>query len=373
MQGLAGGQLAPDEQLLAHLDNCLGCRACERACPSGVAYGTLLDATRARLAPRRRSAWHRRLLGRLGFGLIVRPRLLGSLAAGLRAYQRSGLQRLVRASSLLRPLGLADMERRLPPLTHTSPLRRQYPAAGVERGRVALFTGCLGPALDGTTLHDAVRLLTRLGYAVDVPARQACCGALHQHAGQPEAALALARRNLDAFAGAETILYLASGCGAQLSEYAKLTWPPVEANAAADLAGRVREIGEFLDACDWSAVPLTPVPGTVAVHLPCTQRNVLRQPDSTGRLLRRVPELEVVPLAGNDRCCGAAGSHVLSHPAQADALRAPKLAALAERSPDWLASTNLGCALHLAEGLRRQGLAPPVVHPVTLLARALGD
>lgn len=372
MQGLAGGQLAPGARSFAHLDNCLGCRACERICPAGVPYGELLDATRNRLEPMRSRPWRQRLARAALFGAVARPGRLRALTRTLRLYQGSGLQRLLRASRLLNALGLGRAEARLPPLPARTAWQRSYPPTTGARGRVALFTGCIGDAADQPTLLAAVRVLNALGYAVDVPPAQGCCGALHQHNGAADTARILARRNVEAFAGAETVIYLASGCGAQLAEYAALDWTTSEQReAAAGLAGRVHEISDFLNACDWQDVALAPLPGAVAVHLPCTQRNVLRRPDAARDLLARIPEVELIPLAGNDRCCGAAGSHVLTHPEMADALRQPKLEAMSELRPRYVATTNIGCALHLAEGLGPTGAPTEVVHPVVLIERQL--
>lgn len=372
MQGLAAGMLAPGERLITHLDNCLGCRACERVCPAGVPYGELLDATRDHLEAARSRSWPGRLLRAALFGAVARPRRLRALSRALRLYQRCGLQRLARGSGLLKRLRLARLEARLPPLPGRAKWSARYPAPAKERGRVALFTGCISEVADQPTLHAAVRVLNALGYAVDVPQGQTCCGALHQHNGASAEALALARANLRAFAEADAVVYVASGCGAQLAEYPLLGWASsVEREVAATLAGRVHEISDFLHHCDWSEVSLAPLPAPVAVHVPCTQRNVLRQPDSAERLLRRIPELDIRPLPGNERCCGAAGSHVLSHPEMADALRRPKLDALLAARPRYLATTNIGCALHLADGLRGAGAPVEVVHPVVLIERQL--
>lgn len=372
MQGLAGGALAPGETALAHLDNCLECRACERVCPAGVPYGELLDATRhmleqAHVRPRRT-----RLLRSALLGLLTRPRGLRAVGGALRLYQRSGLQRLVRATGLLKPLRLARLERRLPPLPARAGWESQYPAVDPARGRVALFTGCIGELADQPSLLAAVRVLNALGYTVDVPRQQACCGALHQHSGAAEGARDLARRNLEAFAEADAVVFVASGCGAQLTEYGKLDWADeAEGRTAERLAGKVHEISDVLDGCDWSGLELQSLPARVAVHEPCTQRNVLRRPGTSERLLRRIPGVEVEALPGNERCCGAAGSHVLTHPDMADTLRRPKLEAVAALRPRWLATANIGCALHLAEGLRGDGAPVEVVHPVVLVECAL--
>jgi glycolate oxidase iron-sulfur subunit len=234
---------------------------------------------------------------------------------------------------------------------------------------VALFTGCIAAVVDRPVLEAAVKVLTHLGYAVDVPATQGCCGALHLHNGDPDGARRLARRALADFAGPwEAIVTTASGCGATLAEY-----PALEATApAAALAQRVVDISDFLIRIPWPEdVVLRPLRARVAVHDPCSLANVLRRTQAPYTLLRRIPELEVVSLPGNPQCCGAAGAHLLTEPALGRALRADKIAALRALAPAFLASSNISCALHLAQGAREGKVVVTVIHPVVLLARQI--
>ncbi|MFP4696367.1 (Fe-S)-binding protein, partial [Thiohalospira sp.] len=261
---------------------------------------------------------------------------------------RTGLARLAGVET-----ALAEM----PALPPRQRWRDHYPAEGEERGRVALFLGCIARHTDARRLILAVRLLNRLGYAVDVPAGQNCCGALHAHAGESAMPQRLAAENAAAFAGAEAIVHLATGCGAHLAEYPE--------RYAALEGVPVVEVSRFLADAEWGAEPEA-VSGRVRVHQPCTARNVLRDGGAAAALLDRIPGLEVRELAGNDQCCGAAGTWFLENPEWAAELRAPKVAAAADA--DWLATTNPGCALHLAAGEP----AAEVVHPVELAARAFG-
>ena len=387
LQGLASGALETDERLAGHLDHCLACRACESVCPSGVQYGRILDDGRALLAERRPLRGTARRLHDLALGLVTHRRRRRALARLLRLYQRSGLRRAVRATGLLRLLDLgaggrrpghrpSDWEAQLPPVPAPPRWQARYPAQGERRATVALFTGCVGEALDGPTLNAAVRVLTRLGYEVLVPPAQTCCGALHQHGGDPHTARRLARDNLAAFADEQitAVVSCASGCGAQLAEYGALDWDDAaERDRAEALAGRVVDIGAFLADRDWPVTP-APLAARALVHEPCTLRNVLHAEAAAYRLLARIPGLDVEPLAGNALCCGAAGSYMLTEPEMARALRAPKLDAVEAGGPDLLVTSNIGCALHLAAGLRERGRpAPEVVHPIVLLDRQLQD
>jgi glycolate oxidase iron-sulfur subunit len=370
MQALAAGQLPAGGRLSFHLDRCLACRACERACPSGVRYGPLLDSARAlleqdRQGPAKRGTWlHAGLLSWVAAGQ-GRRRTAGHL---LRFYRSSGLRWLARRSGLLRGLRLDRLDSLLPAQAG-APVRRPeyYPPLGRELGRVALFAGCMTDVFTPDTLNASIRLLTLAGYGVHLPAGQGCCGALHLHAGELTQAAALARRNLTAFNALrlDAVLYTASGCGATLREYGLLP-----AQAAAVFTAPVLDVTRFLADLDWPAdITFAPLHRRAAVQDACLQRNVLRDVTPPYRLLKRIPGLEIVPLPGNEYCCGAAGAYMLEQPELSDELRADKLAALRGSAAEMLVSSNIGCALHLAAGLRLAGQDVEVLHPAVLLER----
>lgn len=358
LRAVATGALPMSDSLAAHLSRCLDCRACERACPSGVRYGRLIEAGRVLTARHRPPG----VLAKLGLGLVTRPRLLRFIGKLLRLYQRSGMQRLTRTSGILRVLGLARAEALLPAITNAPRWQTQYPEEGARRGRVALFLGCLAPELDATTLNAAIRVMTRLGYDVVVPDEQTCCGALHRDAGDPEAVMALRERNRAAFAGKniDAIITIASGCGTTLAEGTVTGLPPV------------RDINALLAEAPLSAtLELAPLRQRVAVQDPCSLRNTLRAESAVYALLRRIPELEVIPLPENHLCCGGAGAYTLREPVLASRLRTPKIDAAMEIKPDVLVSANIGCALHIAAGASERGLDIQVVHPLVLFERQL--
>ena len=364
MRALASGALPASARLAAHLSKCLGCRACERVCPSGVRYGQLIEAGRTLLHTQQPAAWPTRL----GLGLSARPRLLEGIGAALRVYQRSGLQRLVRASGLLRWLRVQQLESLLPALPAALPRDAFHPAEGARRGCVALFLGCVARVLDTETLAAAIRLLTRLGFDVTVPHAQTCCGALHREAGKPEQASALARLNLDAFraAGVQTVITVASGCGAVLADAGSSD------DTGAQRRLRILDIHQFLaDIALPESMTLAPLPVTIAVQDPCSLRNALRAEQTVYALLGRIPAARIVPLAENHLCCGGAGAYPWRQPEMAGRLRADKLAHLQQLQPAVLATANLGCALHLRAGLRAQGLHIEVLHPLVLFERQL--
>jgi len=353
-QGLAEGQLAPSARLDAHLRSCLECRACEPVCPSLVAVGSAMDDVRA--LRRRRSSrvarlWARAWLDTLGSA----PGAQGAaLLAGL--YRRSGLARLAERSGLVRHPSLAAFHRVAIQIEGPVRLRegRQQPRPGTE---VGLFLGCIGRASQPAALTAAHRLLARLGFQVRIPPAQGCCGALHRHNGFPEKADKLLARNAAAF-GDCPVVGIASACVAELRTH------PALAGA--------HEICRLLAGLEWPAeARLRPLAQTVAVHEPCSHRNVLRDPSASHDLLRRIPGISVAGLVDNVFCCGAAGSYLLQHPETARELLEPKICELRAKGVDILVTTNTGCALHLAAGTREAGLGLEVLHPVELILRQL--
>jgi glycolate oxidase iron-sulfur subunit len=321
MKGLAEGRIGPEPGALAHLDHCLACRNCELVCPAQVKYGALLAGSRARLRPQRGTGWRQRALE----WLFERPwRMRLALAA----------RRLVPMRGVPRP----------PPRAAFDAL---YRPRGEVRGRVGLFLGCLGHHQDAAPARAAIALLTRLGWEVAVPPAQGCCGAVHRHAGAAPAAEALATRNRAAFEGIALWVTIASGC---------------HETVALGAGARVVDIFDLLRG---EALPLRAATGgAVALHLPCTQRTVVRNARLIEPLLRTIPglDLRVLPETG---CCGAAGTHMLLEGSRAGALRAPVLDAVRASGAATLCSSNVGCRLHLGSP------GVPAKHPIELLAEHL--
>lgn len=362
MRALANGQLDATDTLRSHLSHCLGCRSCERACPSGVRYGAILETGR----PAEVTTQHRRGRRiRLLLQLAAHPGWSRPLALVLRTYQRTGLQWLLRSTGILQRLRLEHAERLLPWVPKPVRWQSRYPAAGTSRGRVALFLGCIARTLDSETISASIRLLNAYGFDVLIPDAQGCCGALHREAGDPGTAEHLQARNREAFAGqaADAIITLASGCGTALLEPSR---------ADNKLTAPVRDIHGFLAEQSLPAgVTFAPLARDAAVHDPCSLRNVFRGEAAVYRLLGQIPELRVTALPENTVCCGGAGGYVLREPEFADRLRAPKLGFIENMRPEMVVSANIGCILHLSAGLRAQGLLVPVMHPAVLLDRQL--
>jgi glycolate oxidase iron-sulfur subunit len=352
IQGLLQGDLTHTVALETHLDNCLACRACEAACPSGVRYGALIDGARAFL-DRPRAAGRRAVLWALS-----RP-ALG--AAALRVARTLRLHRLAGAM----PAGARRLLRLATP-GRTPRWVAPHSRAGGARGRVGLFSGCVAREADLAVLGAARALLEALGYEVVAPRGQGCCGAMHRHAGVLEgaAALASAHARTWAAAGVEVVLSTATGCGAALREHGR--W----SNVAAPPAPPAVDLLTFLAAADWSALAPRPLATRIAVHLPCSARDAGLGSATVLSLLGRIPGVETDLLDPSLGCCGAAGAYLLHHAANADTLRTPSLDAIAASGAAIVVTANVGCAMHLRAGLAERGHATRVAHPAEILAEA---
>lgn len=364
IRGVLEQRIPLNERFEQHISQCLTCRACERVCPSGVKYGQLADGARALIAGKKSghgSGLRRLLLDRL----LPNPFAVRSSARLLRLFRATGLQRL--ASIFGTVGGMLGHAPVLPPVANW---KSKYAASGLQRGEVSLFLGCIARVADVETLRATIFALNHLGYTVRVPQGQTCCGALHQHGGEPARASALARQNLRAFDGLPDtpVISAASGCGAMLVEYGEILGSDGRA-----FSSRLADIAVFLDdAAGWEQAAIQPFEGKVAVHEPCTLRNVLRAEKSAYRLLARIPRVTLFPLAGNDQCCGAAGLYPYDQPEMAGRLMSDKIAAIRASGARYIVTSNIGCMLGLASGMRSAGMDVEVLHPVTLLARQMG-
>jgi glycolate oxidase iron-sulfur subunit len=356
-QALAEGKLEPSATVLGHLDNCLACMACERVCPSRVRYGELITATRAWLDETGKTSRSGRSLGRL----LAHPHLLGAL---LRVANLPGLRPILQSRvmrALLRPFGLERALAELPRLPQADAVPAH--ASASPRGRVGLFLGCVAASVDRDAHAAARSVLQALGYEVVEPSAQGCCGALALHNGDTAQAENLARSLHRAFDGAnvDTLLVSASGCFGTLRDH-----------VFAGTGIRVREIHEFLDADGRiGELKFRPLSERMALHTPCTQRNVARADGAVARLLTRIPQLRIDVLPAGPGCCGAAGDYFLRHPDIADVLRVQTLDSVLAQEPQTLVTSNVGCRIFLDNGLRQRESTITVTHPLVLLARQL--
>ncbi len=373
MRALTTGELTLTPSLKAHIDHCLVCRACEDVCPANVPYGELIDNTRTVINKETAVPQPRTKPGAILNNLLYLERWRPLLTL----YQRSGLQNTARTLRLPQMLGLEQLDQLIPKLPVQNKWREHYPATGTQRGRVALFTGCTGKVLDGAALSAAIKILTRLGYSVTIPSNQGCCGILHKYSGYPDEAYKLALNNLESFQTdqLDAVIYIASGCGTQLKEYKNLAGLDQQQQKQAQLfSNKTQEISQFITNITWPAdIKLSPLNKRVAVHVPCSMQYTLGLPYTCQTVLKKIPQLTIMPLPDNQHCCGAAGDYMLRHPDIANALIKPTLDTLEQLNPDIVTSANIGCVLHFMAALKKKGISIEVVHPVSLLARQIID
>jgi glycolate oxidase iron-sulfur subunit len=363
MRAVAEGRLQPTETYTRHLDLCLGCRACETACPAGVPFGALLETARVDLAQRGRP----RLLASILFAVLPYPERMAPLLGFAALFRRTGLQRLVRATGLLaRFPRLAAMDALLGDVPEAAPLPELMPARGRARGRVGLLTGCVQRHLYPDVNRDTARLLNLAGYDVVIPRAQGCCGALELHAGRVDALRGRARALAAVFPpGVDWIVTNAAGCGSAMREYHH--WVPEP--AVERIAQRTRDVSELLLDAE---LPLGRMERTVAYHDACHLSHGQKVKTAPRALLRRIPGLTLVELSGGELCCGSAGVYNILEPAMADELLALKIDRIVESGARTLVAGNPGCLMQIAKGCRARGLDIEVLHPVTLLAQAAG-
>lgn len=362
MRAMAEGRITDVATIRPHLDQCLDCRACETACPSGVRYGHILETVKADLATSAPQRGFVPWLTRTALAkLVARQRRLRWFFAFARAAEVVGLRRLAVAIGLL-PKTMDALVPRVPRRAERRPLRGTFRPRSNPRGRVALFTGCVMEQVFGRINAQTKDLLVANGFEVVVPDTQACCGALLIHNGQIEAARELAARNVTAFAGFDHVVTNSAGCGAALREYGEL----LATDAGAALGESCVDVTAFLAERGLSATPARR-DVTVAYDAPCHLCHAQRVHDAPLELLRQVPGLRLAPNPRAEDCCGSAGIYNLLHPKLAGEIGRRKAADLVATGADVVATGNPGCMMQIGAHLRAAASSQRVVHPVELL------
>ena len=371
MKLAADGQAAINSQWVGHFDTCLGCMACMTACPSGVDYGKLIEATRAQIERKYDRGWLERLYRRIIFVLFTRPERLRLMRWPLLLYQKSGLRRLVRGSGALQllPQRLQAMEALLPELPATEAVAEVTPAVGEKRRRVGLLLGCVQREFFPEVNAATARVLAAEGCEVVSPAEQSCCGALLVHAGEEEGAVALARHLINVFerAGVDAIVTNAAGCGSNVKEYGHLLRDDAQyAARAKEFSAKCQDISETL-AYMGPRAKRNPLRLKVAFHDSCHLQHAQGVRAQPRNLLAAIPELELVEIPEAAICCGSAGIYNLVQPNAANALGDRKAGLIASLDADVVVTGNPGCILQLQASLERAGKKIPVLHTIQLL------
>ena len=365
MKAVNEGRIGITPEVYRHWDLCIQCRACEVACPSGVPYGNLIEATMSEVEPRRKTRFFPKLLGNFVLSSIIpHQRRLEFVASLLSVYQRTGLQAAIRKTKVLAVLtpGLAELE-----LSAPSVSKRRFKARGQiiqaqgdVRARVAVLSGCVMPLMHGPEMEAAVRVLTRNGCEVEVTEGQGCCGAIHSHVGDLDRARELARNNIDAFEarGVDAVIIASAGCGSRMKEYDHLLeGDPDYAERAAKFSAKVKDIHEYL-----VDLPFVPPTGTVDKRVTyqdsCHLANAQKITDAPRAILTSIPGVELVEMARSDVCCGAGGTYTITEREFSLRVLDSKMTNVGKTGADVLATANPSCVLQLQYGTQRYG--PPV-------------
>ncbi len=364
-----------DATMTGHFDNCLGCMSCLTACPSGVQYDALIEATRAEIEPaaeRRRSD---RAVRGMVFALFPYPRRLGLLRGPLRVYQRTGLRRLIRRSSVLDrlPAAVGVMDDLLPPLAAMPAVPALTPAVGAKRARVGLLLGCVQRQFFPGVNAATARVLAAEGCEVVAPRSQACCGALSLHVGREAEALDRAKRLIAAFESqaVDAIVVNVAGCGSSVKDYGRLlAGDPHWAPRAEAFSAKCRDVSEFLAELGPVAIR-HPLPMVAAYHDACHlshAQGIRAQPRS---LLAGIPGLEVREIAESEICCGSAGVYNLLRPQPARELGDRKAANVAATGAEVLITANPGCLMQVSAAMQRAGHSIALAHTIEVLDAAI--
>ncbi len=372
------GKVSMTDTYVSHFDHCLGCMACVSACPSGVQYDKLIEATRAQIERHYPRSFSDRLFRRMVFALFPYPNRLRAALAPLWLYQRSGLQRLARGSGLLNllPPRLRSMEALLPDVSMRAERLRTTmarPAQGPPRQRVGLLLGCVQQVFFSHVNAATARVLAAEGCEVVIPQEQGCCGALMVHAGWEEQALALARNLIDVFerANVDTIAVNAAGCGSNLRDYGHLLRDdPTYAERAKAFSAKCKDVSEVLAGLEPLA-PRHPLPLRVAYHDACHLQHVQGVRAQPRKLLKAIPQLEVLEIPDAALCCGSAGIFNLVEPETAREIGDRKVQNCLATGAEMVVSSNPGCLMQIRAGLERAGRKLPVLHMVELLDAAI--
>lgn len=368
-QVLAGAPL--EGAVTAHLDSCLSCLGCVTACPSGVRYEELIEATRAQIERHVRRPLGERAARALIFGLFPHPRRLRVARAALGAAEATGLRSLLRRPAVAArlPPFVAAMESIAPPRSTIEQLARRIPAHGERRATVGMLTGCVQSVFFSSVNAATARVLAAEGFEVVVPAAQGCCGALSGHAGRETEAIAYAKATIDTFerAGVETVVVNAAGCGSAMKQYGRLLRDErAYAERAERFSASTRDLSELLVEAGPRA-HRNPLQATVAYHDACHLAHAQGIRSQPRALLGAIPGLELREIPQGEQCCGSAGVYNLLQPDAARALGDIKAASVLTTGAELLVTANPGCMMQISAAVERAGSSLSALHIAEVL------
>ena len=369
---VAEGRMPIQDSFVKHIDQCLGCVGCQTACPSGVQYGHIVERARAEIHANYKRPWLETKIRDYFYGTLLRRHdVLMRWAKLIRFYQKSGLQTLVRASGILKLVGMAKLEALAPKIDDDfsfDEFGMAFPAEGEHRGHVAMLAGCIASVSFADLNRATVRVLAKNGVSVVLPKDQRCCGALHAHAGRLEEARSLAKKNIDACLdeSIEAIVTNAAGCGGTLKEYHDLLKDdPEYAEKARQFTAKVRDINEYLAELGVRP-PVKPLNMKVTYQDPCHLAHAQKIKSAPRQLLKAIGA-ELVEMPNSDVCCGSAGVYNVVQNALSMKLLKAKMDDVSSVESDIIATANVGCMLQLRAGVAERGMKQRVVHVVELM------
>jgi glycolate oxidase iron-sulfur subunit len=385
MKAVVDGLIEPDEDFERSLDLCLGCRACEPVCPSGVNYGHLLEEARDIVNQNKKFSMPVRVVRKAVFkGLFPHQNRMRGLTGLIGFYQRSGLQKVARGTGVMKlfPESIATMEKVLPKVPTMKEMKNRpehLEAIGTKTHKVAFFSGCLMDTMFLETNNATMKLLQLAGCEIVIPKAQACCGALHGHSGEKEDAKALARRNIKAFEddGVDFIITNAGGCGAFLIDYDHLLKDDPEwKDRALAFAVKIKDISQILVEVGFHEKVKLELPHQVITYQDsCHLRNVMKTASAPRTLLKAINGVEFREMQNADRCCGSAGIYNIVESEMSMQLLDSKMVEAKATHATTIVTANPGCLLQMKLGIEREGLASSMrgVHIVDLLVEAVKD
>ncbi|MEH7792878.1 (Fe-S)-binding protein [Bacillus safensis] len=381
MKAVRDGVIEPDEDVEHSLNLCLGCRACEPVCPSGVKYGRLLEDARDIIQQHKKQSIPVKLVRRVVFkGLFPSQSRMRKAAGLLRFYQTSGLQTAARKTGMLKvlPPHLRLMEQALPKVPRQQKSRlTEYKAAGPARKRVAFFTGCLMDTVFSSTNEATIQLLQLAGCDVIVPPIQTCCGALHGHSGEKEQAKQLAKRNIEAFEqiDADAIVMNAGGCSAFLSDYDHLLCDDPDFQKRSEVfSKKITDISDILVELEFHRrMPLALPEQVITYQDSCHLRNGMGVLHAPRVLMKAIHGVSFKEMKDSDRCCGSAGIYNILQPKMSMQILDHKMTEASQTKAAAIVTSNPGCQLQMAAGIKRSGHSPSMraVHLADLLLEAV--
>ncbi|MEI2341906.1 (Fe-S)-binding protein [Priestia megaterium] len=374
IKSVAEGKISVNEQFTDPVFACLDCRACTTACPANVDVGGLIEEARGQIRQAMPLTGWKGMISKFFLKeLFPHSHRLEAAGSLLKLYQKSGMQKMMRTTGMLNmmPTHLAEMEHVMPKITRS--VRKKYKkkrvlkAKAERKAEVAFLTGCIMDVMFSDINEATLNVLRRNGNDVVIPPSQTCCGALHVHAGDRDMGRQLAKKNIEAFQHADTVIVNAAGCGCMLKEYPELFREEEQEwlEKAEVFAEKVQDISKYLHDTGYRP-PQTTLHKRITYHDACHLAHGQGVREEPRDILLSIPGVEMVHMANADRCCGSAGIYNLTNPDMAGAVLQSKM----EHVPhdvEMISMGNPGCMLQMAVGVKKYGRSQQIVHTVQLL------